>query len=330
MRSWFSLGVISALGLAFVARGAAPATGEYSWHDSPGKFLELRHGDRPVMRYMYAAFDDTSPATREATFKVYHHLFDPTGTRLVTNGPSGLYPHHRGMFFGFNKISYGDKKCDIWHGDSAHKFNTIGAYQEHVKMLAQRGGPDSGTHTALIAWHGPDRAVFAEEERTVTARHTDNGTLVDWSTKLTSNVDVPVKLDGDPQHAGFHFRADKEVNEKSKKETYYVRPDGKGQRGETRNWEPKTKKGPVNLPWDAMSFVLGEKRYTVVYLDHPSNPKESRHSERDYGRMGSYFEYTLTKDKPLTLRYQIWLQEGELTVAQASELSRRFTTRAEH
>ena len=29
----------------------------------------------------------------------------------------GLYPHHRGLFFGFNKISYGDKQtADIWHG----------------------------------------------------------------------------------------------------------------------------------------------------------------------------------------------------------------------
>jgi len=330
MRSGFCLGLVALIGLAFVAQGASPATGDYTWHDTPGKYFELKHGDRPVLRYMYAAFDDRSPATREATFKVYHHLFDPSGSRLVTNGPSGLYPHHRGLFFGFNKISYGDKKCDIWHGDSAHKFNTIGAYQEHVKMLAQRGGSDSGTHTALIAWHGPDRGVFAEEERTVIARHTNNGVLVDWSSKLTSKVDVPVKLDGDPQHAGFHFRADNEVNEKSKKETYYVRPDGPGKRGETRNWEPKTKKGPVNLPWDAMSFVLGDKRYTVVYLDHPANPKESRHSERDYGRMGSYFESTLTKEKPLKVRYQIWLQEGEMTVGQAGELSRRFTTQAEH
>ena len=114
--------------------------------------------------------------------------------------------------------------------------------------------------------------------------------------------------------------------EKNTKETYFLRPDGKGEKGKEINWDPKTKKGPVNLPWDAMSFVLGDKRYTVVYLDHPSNPKESRHSERDYGRMGSYFEYTLTKEKPLKVRYEIWLQEGEMTMPQASQLSRQFAT----
>ncbi len=318
----------SALACSFIIAAvalAAPAdSAVFSWHDQPGQYAELKYGDRPVLRYMYSTFDDTSPRTREATFKVYHHLYDPAGTRVVTNGPHGLYPHHRGLFFGFNKISYGDKRCDIWHGDSAHKFNTVGAYQQHVKFLNQQGGPERGTHTALIAWHGPDKGVFAEEERTVTARVRPHGTLVDWSTKLTSKVDVPVKLDGDPQHAGSHFRADNEVNEKAKDQTYYLRPDGKGKPGETRNWDPRTRKGPVNLPWDAMSFVLGGKRYTVLLIDHPSNPKESRHSERDYGRFGSYFEYTLTKDHPLSVRYRVWLQEGEMTQEQAEAMSREF------
>ena len=306
---------------------AAPAGGEYAWHDTSGTFSELTYGGRPVLRYVYAAFDDASPKTREETFKVYHHLYDPAGTRFVTNGPHGLYPHHRGLFYGFNKISYGDKKCDIWHGDSAHKFNTVGAYQKHVRFLTQEGGTERGTHTALIAWHGPDKGVFAEEERTVTARVRPGGTLVDWRSKLTSKVDEPVQLDGDPQHAGFHFRADQEVAATTKAETYYLRPDGKGRPGETRNWDPKTKQGPVNLPWDAMSFVVGGKRYTALYIDHPANPKEARYSERDYGRFGSYFEYTLTKAKPLTVRYQVWLQEGEMTADQANEMSRGFAAR---
>src|SRR5688572_17636121 len=126
MRNWLSVATVAVVGLALAGSEATPAVGEYTWHEMPGKYLELKHGDRPVLQYMCAAFDDTSPATREATFKVYHHLFDPTGTRVVTNGPSGLYPHHRGLFFGFNRISYGDKKCDIWHG-SSNKFNNVGA-----------------------------------------------------------------------------------------------------------------------------------------------------------------------------------------------------------
>jgi hypothetical protein len=75
-----------------------------------------------------------------------------------------------------------------------------------------------------------------------------------------------------------------------------------------------------------MSFVLGEKRYTVCYLDHPSNPHEARHSERDYGRFGCYFEHELTPEKPLVLNYRIWLQEGEMTGEQVLALSNQFVS----
>ena len=32
----------------------------------------------------------------------------------LTNGPEGQYPHHRGIFYGFNNISYDGKKADVW------------------------------------------------------------------------------------------------------------------------------------------------------------------------------------------------------------------------
>jgi hypothetical protein len=73
-----------------------------------------------------------------------------------------------------------------------------------------------------------------------------------------------------------------------------------------------------------MSFVVGGKRYTCVYLDHPSNPKEARQSERTYGRVGTYFEYDLTKDKPLTVHYRLWVGEGELTAEQCAAMSQVF------
>src|SRR5262249_34552103 len=159
-----------------------------------------------------------------------------------------LYTHHRGLFYGFNRITYGaGKKADIWHC-------TGNVYQSHERFLAQEAGPVLGRHRLEIAWHGQDKEVFAVEERELTVYAVPGGRLVEFASHLTSKAGK-VKLDGDPQHAGFHFRADNEVAEKTKKQTYYLRPDGPGQPGETRNWDPKTRKGPVNLPWNAMSFV---------------------------------------------------------------------------
>jgi len=82
----------------------------------------------------------------------------------------------------------------------------------------------------------------------------------------------------------------------------------------------------VNLPWNACSFMTGGKRYTVLRINHPDNPKETRGSERDYGRFGDYFEYDLTPDKPLKLKYRVWVQEGEMTVEQCNALAEAFVT----
>jgi len=80
----------------------------------------------------------------------------------------------------------------------------------------------------------------------------------------------------------------------------------------------------VNLPWYAVSFMIGPQRYTAVYLDRPGNPHEARFGERDYARFGCYFEYELDEGRDLLIGYRLWLQEGEMTVAQAAALSADF------
>lgn len=285
---------------------------------------ELTFDGRKVVQYFQPKRD---PKDHYYTFKPFHNVYDPAkGEVMLTNTSSksakegGQFPHHRGLFFGFNRISYDGKTADVWHG-------TDNVFSEHDKSLATEAGEVYGKQTSQISWHGKDGATFATEERSVTAYHVPGGTLIDWSTVLSTKLEK-VRLDGDPQHAGFHFRANMEVS-KTNKETYYLRPDGKGKPGETRNWDAKAKevdKRTINLPWDACSFVVGGKRYTVLRINHPENPKDARGSERDYGRFGDYFEYDLTASKPLKLKYRIWAQEGEMTAEQCAALAEAFVT----
>ena len=90
--------------------------------------------------YVCRAFDDSTPDNRYETYKVFHQLWDPDGRELVTNGvadPDELYPHHRGIFYGFREVTYGDgKKTDIWHCPKA--------YQENEKFLETEAGPVLG------------------------------------------------------------------------------------------------------------------------------------------------------------------------------------------
>jgi Methane oxygenase PmoA len=305
----------------------------FSWQTKAGEHAELAWAGKPVMRYMHKAYDKSTPEARDKTYKVFHHLYDPEGKRFVTNGGNTndplpkdlkkdlLYPHHRGLMYAFNKITYaGNKPCDTWHAKPGD------THEQHAGLLVTEAGSVLGRHRVAVDWHGEKNDIFAKEEREVTVYKIGKGTLVEFVSRLKT-VGPAVKLDGDPQHAGFQFRAHNDIHEtKTADQTYYLRPDGKGGFGKKaeRNWEPKTGKGPVDLGWDAVSFLLDGKRFTLAYMDHPKNPHPSRWSERDYARIGCYFEYDLTEKTPLLVDYRVWLQEGEMTVDQAAALSNAF------
>ena len=339
----------------------------FRWVEVPGASITLMYGTQPVIQYVCAAYDDATPESRFATCKVYHHVFSPDGSVRLTKGDTGgLYPHHRGLFYGFNKVTYDDgRQCDIWHCKQ-------GAHQSPEGVVDQFANAESAGQTLAIDWHGADGEVFARERRTVVVRFRPSGggqahfapktaqsepvpepsgggqahfaprtaqsepvpgepspspslqgrgIEIDWSSHLETADGKAIHLDGDPQHAGFHFRAAQEVADKTAAETYYVRADGRGKPGETRNWDAASSDAAMNAectdrPWDAMSIVVGGQRYTVLYMDAPDNPRPARYSERDYGRFGSYFVRDVTAERPLDVRYRVWVQAGEMTVDQ--------------
>lgn len=294
--------------------------GGFIWRDQPGHHADLTLGKRKIITYHYEALDESTPASRVRTYKIFHHVYSPNGDRIVTGGlnddPKVHSPHHRGIFYGFNRITYGDgKKADTWHC-------TDGAFQQHERFLVSEQGPVLARHRAEISWHGKD-AAFAMEERELAVYNVPGGHLIEFASRLRS-PSGRVRIDGDPQHAGFQFRAHNDVDAYTTNQTIFIRPDGVGKPAETRNWDPQTRQGPVNMPWNAMSFVLGTNRYTVAYLDRPDNPREARFSEREYGRFGSYFEYTIETNKPLTVNYRLWLQDGLMQPEEVARLSNDF------
>ncbi len=307
---------------AVIEYGGSTAPSGFAWNAKD----ELRFLDRPILRYEHPTLDETSPKARENTFKVFHHVWVPSGKRLVTKGPGGLYTHHRGVFYGFMKVSYGKNTVDIWHCPAPGVKNKNEAHRAHREVLSSVAGPVIGRHRVEIDWNGIGKHTFAKEQRELTAYHVPGGTLIEFTSLLTPTAD-PIKLDGDPQHAGFHFRADNQVADKSKNQTIFIRPAGVGKAGVERNWPAN--KTQVNLPWLGMSFVLDDTRYTVAYLDKPSNPKEARFSERTYGRFGSYFVTPVTKEKPLLVSYRLWLQEGLMSMDDIAAKSRAFVEPAE-
>jgi hypothetical protein len=281
-----------------------------------------------VLRYVYESLDTSNAAERERTYKPFHHVYDFTGTDFLTKGPGGRYTHHRGIFYGFSRNAYtrpdqSTGRADTWHAAGQ-------AFQEHINFLEQHADGRGARLCTAIGWHGERGEQFARESRELDVRHDELGRLwIDFQSTLTTEF-PQVICDGDAQHAGFQFRAHNEVADTTAPQTYYLRPDGVAQKGETRN--PANNPSPdrpedalcMNEPFKGMSFIVGGERYTVAYLDHPQNPKPTWYSERDYGRFGSYFVATLTPDQPLVVRYRLVILKGELSLEEIARLAADF------
>jgi hypothetical protein len=272
----------------------------FAWADATTgaeKTLQLAFESRPVLGYVHTPFDAKDI---ELTKKPFHHVHVPDGSRLITKGAGGLYPHHRGLYFGYNRCKVGAETVDTWHAQK-------GEHQLHAAVLARFAGPVRGGHEVKILWNDRQGKTFAEERRTVAAfRQPAGRLLIDFATVLGAWGDA-VDLGGDRQHAGVQFRAAQDVAGAQEK-TRYLRP---------AKWADLPADKEVNdakhvgLPWNALQFTLDGKRYTVVYMSHPENPGGAEFSERLYGRFGEFFPWKLEKDRPLRARYRLWILEGD-------------------
>ena len=275
----------------------------FTWKDKEGEYLDLLFDGRRVTRYMYA-YDKSTPQRVFETYKPLHHVYDAAGNRL-TNGPDAeqpylknkiLYPHHRGIFIGFNKLAFEGKQYDLWHMKDVA--------QVHQKFLQQLAGPVLARSKSLIHWNDKKGEPMIAEQREVTVFRQNEPAvlLLEFQSELKA-VRGDVYLNGDPEHAGFQYRPHNDVatGVKEVKAKYLFHKDGIDAHKDK------------DLPWAAMSYGLAGKRYSVLHMNHPDNPKPSVYSAyRDYGRFGSFFKKEINSGQSLKLRYRIWVVEGDM------------------
>lgn len=289
-RTLYAAALVLALGWAGAARA------DFVVKDTPGDHLDVLLRGKPVARYMYA-HDTSTDQRHHETYKPYLHMLDPADGQPITKGPGGKFTHHRGIFIGWNKMRVGGKSYDFWHmsgGDIVHQ-----------KFLKQDAGAEEAILTSLTHWLTKDGKTVVEEARTMTFRRapTDDGiVLVDFVSTLKAPGEA-VDLKGDPEHAGMQYRPHDGVS-KNKSAAYLFPKESinKGNVGKERD-----------LPWAAETYELGNRKYAVQHMNHPSNPKDTRYSAyRDYGRFGAFFEKTVPAGESLTVRYRILIKKGDL------------------
>lgn len=273
---------------------------DWSFKEMPNEHLDVLKEGKVIARFM-TAYDKSSPARLNETYKPYLHIFDAGGTAPITKGAGGDFTHHRGIFEGWMKIGVNGRTYDRWH--------MKGGEQIHQKFLEQKADAKGASFTSLVKWNGDGDETILEDERTFTflPAPAPYYAVVDV-TSIIKAIAGDTTLDGDPEHSGLQFRPAQEVD-RSKTTYIYAK----------ENADPHK---DVDYPWFGETFSLNGKNYSVVYLNHPENPKEARISAyRDYGRFGAFFKTSIPKGETLTLKVRFLIAQGEMPTAEAIQKS---------
>lgn len=259
--------------------------------DTPGKHLDILDNGKKVARYMYE-FDKSSKEKLDETYKPYLHVYAADGETLITKGSGGNFTHHRGIFIGWNRMGFNGKRYDRWHMNNGQI-----VHQSFAKTNAFK---DSATFTSITHWNDETGLPMVIEQRTMTFRKAPSPARlqIDFETKLTA-ANGDVMLDGDPEHAGIQYRPANEVDAKLTK-YYFPKEDA----------DPHKDR---DYPWVGLTYSLADKKYTVIHLNHATNPTNTIYSAyRDYGRFGAFFIQNIPKGESLNLKYRFIIKEGEL------------------
>ncbi|MEM9110662.1 MAG: DUF6807 family protein [Planctomycetota bacterium] len=262
--------------------------------DEPGKRLTVLNAEsKPIVTYEYAHVLGENDKVTFDTAKVYHQVVAPDGKTMLTKGPGGTFPHHRGIYIGWSKIKHNGKSHDLWHVR-----NTT---QKHVAFTKQETTNAGTTVASRIDWIGSDGKPVLEETRTVTV-HDDTGgayAVIDFVSELTA-AHGAVELNGDPEHAGIQFRPSQEVAEN--KSAKYVFPVD----------DPKQTQH-AGMDWAAQTFELGGQKWSVQQMSHPSNPDDNARwsAYRDYGRFGEFPVIKIGAGQTVTVQYRFRITKGD-------------------
>ncbi|MEE3199069.1 MAG: DUF6807 family protein [Planctomycetota bacterium] len=253
-------------------------------------FSDLLYGKAPVLRHM-TAYDPSGKDSLHRTYKTFHHVWGFHDDGFITKGAGGKFTHHRGLFIGFSKTRVGDKQWDFWHCKG------VSVRHEKYDPMQQVMGAVFGRTLSQTGWYDPEGKVAVRDYRQVTAwRQVEAQALLDFVITIEA-VSDDVSLKGDPQHAGFQYRAVESKPGKGNKATYVRSTESTG--GKNDVWE--------GAEWITGIFQHGENNYAVTHMDHPKNPRPTVYSTRNYGRFGAYFEKDLKKGEKLELRYRIFI-----------------------
>ena len=306
----------------------------FAWQDNDDDHVDLLYRGRTILSYVTPTFDPSSPQSHDRTSKPRHHIYAPDGRTRFTGEGDDDCPYALGLCYGFTNITYDrGRTCDLWRCPKAARQEAcfvnwyIGRADSRTADFAICGDTDSAIggdceHCVNIDWHGCDGEVFAVEQRTVgiglEKAQGVEGWEIDFASLLEPVDDEPIQVDGEPDCSGLQLcLAEVAVNE-----SYAQTDNGRLDffRNDEDNAATDGEKATSNGQWAMLSFVLNGRRYSAVCMNHPDNPGLPQFVAQSHGRIGCCIAAVASKEEPLEVNFRIWIQEGEMTVAQCEAM----------
>ena len=221
--------------------------------------------------------------------KPYLHVFGAADELLTKGESTGNFPHHRGIYIGWNQITSALGTHDLWHLTSGTMRLVA------IERLATDA--ESATFRARIEWRagtsGTGSLLLTEWRTHRITRPGGDRTQIDAHFKLLA--DRALTLGGDLQHAGIHFRAAQEVYDRETETSFLEEPAEKFSGG-----------GPMH--WCRFLMPRGPRWYGVLQINDPANRVDEL-SQRGYGRFGYFGESSLAAGQWQSFNYRFVTRE---------------------
>jgi hypothetical protein len=270
----------------------------------------------PVLRYLFGEVPEGErrPAV-ESTFYT-HPLRTPSGQVMTDVAPDD-HKHHRGVFLAWVQVE-GERAGDWW-GWGAKAPKDGRDLLNHSVLLPQTG-EEAGAVQVVNAWRAEGTAVL-EERLSIRPRRTVEGNVVDYVYRFAAPSAKPVTIAASP-FGGFCYRGG---------------PAGKlvavGPQGEVSLPNSAHDRAETNWPasrWYGFTYLREDGGASgVAVIDHPENPPTTWHGVRSIHMLNPSITaagpVTVTREKPLVLRYRVVAHDGPAQPAALERLAAEFS-----
>ena len=281
---------------------------------APAGPWEIVEGDRPVLRYNYQIVpipDDVKAriAPGNQRYAVprsdyIHPLYGLHG-EVLTDDWAADHPHHRGIYWAWPEVDWQGKRGDL------HALQEV--FARPTGKIESSQGTDFAQIEAENTWHFGDGPAIVREIAILRAwRQTDVGRAIDLEFRFVAlGADVQVARRDQSHYGGLNIRLSPVVEQKI---VTFTDPPG----------------AALPIAWAHRSGTPRGGRWptALTILQSPANPgypgdwvQYANLSWIQPTFPASGTRYTLRKDRPLVLRYRLWIHDKPLSAKAIRKLA---------